>query len=708
MKARKRSIPVWLIFAGGAIVWLGLGFFQDGVLPFWRGATYSDLLITHLPNSLFLRRALTTWGQIPLWNPLILSGQPFGADPLSGLWYPPNWLAVVLSPEAAFPLLFWFHLALAGFGTWQLARAEGVGRIGSIIAGLAFAGTPKFIAHVGLGHIGLVSAVGWMPWALLLARKTLESLPSSGRKWMMYAALAGSILGLIFLADPRWSLPSAILVFVYCVFTALGMERDKTSRMRFLYAGGLGILFAALIAAVLAVPMVEFSMGSTRWNLSGAEQEMLALPLAALFNLLTPTLVQPEWFIFLGITVLYLACSAFIRPGRYSWFWLGIALFTVILSLGSATPLYGVFNFLIPGASMLRVPPRWIFVGWFGMAMLAGYGIDTIQKYRNDEGVKRKMRLFTMGLFTFLFLLVGGSWLMGSSPTQLQTISLVLALLVFIWGILSYSRKLSENVLIAGWILLLVVELAWVNHNLLEHRQLTAQNTENEAIVSAMTPGETGGRYFSPSYSIPQHIAAEHGLELADGVTPLQLRVYVQYMEDAAGFSGEAYSVTLPPFPTGDPTEPWGFTPNSDDLGKLSVRTVLSAYPVDDPGLKFVDNIDGVYVYEVAEARPRAWVEEESGGWKFVKELRWTPNRIEIEADGPGLLVLSEIQYPGWNASIDGKSAHIMTRDGIFRAVSLTEGTHNVVFEFQSLTVFIGILCTFAAIVGLIWLWLRR
>jgi hypothetical protein len=708
VKARKRSIPIWLVFAAGAIVWLGLGFFQDGVIPFWRDATYSDLLITHLPNSLFLRRALTTWGQVPLWNPLILSGQPFAADPLSGLWYPPNWLAVVLSPEAAFPLLFWFHLTLAGFGTWQLARSEGVRRIGSIIAGLAFMGTPKFIAHVGLGHIGLVSAVSWMPWALLLARKTLEDIPSSDRKWMMYAALAGSILGLIFLADPRWSLPSAILVFVYVVFTTLGMERDKTSRKRFLYAGGITILFAALIAAVLAIPMVEFSIQSTRWNLSGPEQEMLAMPLAGLFNLLTPTLMQPEWFIFLGITVLYLACSVFIRPGRYSWFWFSIALFTVILSLGSATPFYAIFNFLIPGASMLRVPPRWIFVGWFGMAMLAGYGINAIQKYRNDEGVKRKMRLFTMGFFTFLFLFVGGSWLMGSNPTQLQTISLVLALIVFIWGIMSYSGKLSENVLIAGWIILLVVELTWVNHNLLEHRELAALEAEKEALVSVISPGDTEGRYFSPSYSLPQNIAAEHGLELADGVTPLQLRDYYQYMAEAVGYSGEGYSVTLPPFPTGDPTDPWGFTPNSDDLGKLSVRTVLSAYPVDASGLVFVDNINGVYVYEVAEARPRAWVEEESGEWKFVKELRWTPNRIEIEAEGPGVLVLSEIQYPGWNASIDSQSAHIISSDGIFRAVPLTEGTHNVVFEFQPLTVFIGLLCTFAAIAGLIWLWFRR
>jgi hypothetical protein len=313
-----------------------------------------------------------------------------------------------------------------------------------------------------------------------------------------------------------------------------------------------------------------------------------------------------------------------------------------------------------------------------------------------------------LGFFTFLFLLVGGSLLMGSSPTQLQMISLVLALLLFIWGILSYSSKLSEDVLIAGWILLLVVELTWVNHSLLEHRQLTAIEAEKEALVSAISEGETGGRFFSPSYSLPQHIAAEHGLELADGVTPLQLRDYVQYMAEAAGFSGEAYSVTLPPFPTGDPSDPWGFTPNSGDLGKLSVRTVLSAYPLDASSLEFVDNIDGVYVYEVAQARPRAWVEEESGGWKAVKELRWTPNRIEIEAEGPGLLVLSEVQYPGWNVSIDGQGTHIMTSDGIFRAVPLTEGMHNLVFEFQPLTVFIGLLCTFAAIAGLIWLWFRR
>lgn len=44
-------------------------------------AEYSDLVISHLPNVLYLREALLTWHRIPLWSPAILSGYPFVANP---------------------------------------------------------------------------------------------------------------------------------------------------------------------------------------------------------------------------------------------------------------------------------------------------------------------------------------------------------------------------------------------------------------------------------------------------------------------------------------------------------------------------------------------------------------------------------------------------------------------------------------------------
>ena len=60
------------------------------------GSSFSDLAISHYPNALFLLNAIKTGQGFPWWSPSILSGYPFAADPLSGLWYPPGLLALLL------------------------------------------------------------------------------------------------------------------------------------------------------------------------------------------------------------------------------------------------------------------------------------------------------------------------------------------------------------------------------------------------------------------------------------------------------------------------------------------------------------------------------------------------------------------------------------------------------------------------------------
>ncbi|HEX2980018.1 MAG TPA: hypothetical protein VHO48_07125, partial [Anaerolineaceae bacterium] len=58
-----------------------------GQFLFQPGSNYSDLLISHYPNALFLKQMLVEWRQLPLWSSTILSGAPFAANPLSGIWY---------------------------------------------------------------------------------------------------------------------------------------------------------------------------------------------------------------------------------------------------------------------------------------------------------------------------------------------------------------------------------------------------------------------------------------------------------------------------------------------------------------------------------------------------------------------------------------------------------------------------------------------
>src|SRR6187431_2834522 len=78
-------------------------------VPMLKGVLFTDLAISHLPNAVYLRDALLRYGQLPLWNGQLFGGQPFGADPLAGLWYPPNWLLLSAPVPLAFNVLLGLH-----------------------------------------------------------------------------------------------------------------------------------------------------------------------------------------------------------------------------------------------------------------------------------------------------------------------------------------------------------------------------------------------------------------------------------------------------------------------------------------------------------------------------------------------------------------------------------------------------------------------
>ena len=65
--------------------------------------------------------------------------------------------------------------------------------------------------------------------------------------------------------------------------------------------------------------------------------------------------------------------------------------------------------------------------------------------------------------------------------------------------------------------------------------------------------------------------------------------------------------------------------------------------------------------------------------------------RVVIRATGPGTLVLTDANYPGWRATIDGNEADVLTVDGFFKAVGLPAGEHTVIFTFAPGTVTLGL-----------------
>jgi len=216
----------------------------------------------------------------------------------------------------------------------------------------------------------------------------------------------------------------------------------------------------------------------------------------------------------------------------------------------------------------------------------------------------------------------------------------------------------------------------------------------------------------------------------------------VRVFGDAAPNIGDLYGVQT--------VGGWGATllqnygPFQGHLDLLNVRYFLKPASAQEPGALYQDQ--AWKVYENPGAYPRAWIVHETsverapgrlqkrlrsgevdprrtalvgaplgtvleplaaGAGEDVTFAAYGANRLELKARAQtrGLLVLSEVFYPGWYATVNGNEARIHEVDGALRGIVIPPGESRIVLRYAPWTVIVGGFLTvlaFAAVLGVV------
>jgi hypothetical protein len=83
-------------------------------------------------------------------------------------------------------------------------------------------------------------------------------------------------------------------------------------------------------------------------------------------------------------------------------------------------------------------------------------------------------------------------------------------------------------------------------------------------------------------------------------------------------------------------------------------------------------------------------IDDHDSEWRGTVTLtHYEPNALtyEVESEQGGVVVFSEIYYPGWQATIDGEKAEIARANYVLRAMEMPAGHHTLVMTFDPQTI---------------------
>ncbi|MCB0166753.1 MAG: YfhO family protein [Anaerolineae bacterium] len=664
-----------------------------------------------------------------------------------------GWGGPLFGQEIGFPIeaLEWqviFHFSLAAVGTYLFSRhlilfhwRRGFDRPGSIrqarcgglIASLVFT-YGGYLTGFPVQQMTILAVSAWLPWILWGLSLALER---PFRAALCPVAWTGMAFSLAILAGhPQTVLYVFYLTLAYTLFRSLyddpltgeAKAEAKVAGTLPLYKGLLknlglwlmAILLGMSIAAAQLLPTLEFIGLSLRAELS-YEAVSAGLPLTELVSILYPGFFggSPEY---VGIATLVLIALALVlaRPRGEIYFWAGAGLVSMLLAFGGKLFVYPIFYLLAPGFDAVRQQERAFLIYSLSAAVLAGFGavvlVSPLSKRVQVILADFEQRLRTVALVALVltaFFIYGST----SATARGDEVNLFYGVLrhhlfgLLILGgmlllVIARRRRWLSRLWVAGLLAALVAyNLFTVNWQFnLEPRQLAAPFTPTPAVQFLQQHLDPPlGRVASGGLLPGGNSAASvYNLQDLTGNTPLQLA------------SVDAFLQRLPAW------RAWQL---------MNVRYIADQRDIGDAGLSLAFTDDAVKIYQMGDSFERAWLVGDvevitdfnatlerlatddfdlrhtaivadplavalSGDSAGVVQIdRFSANELSLTIDtaAPQLLIVSQIDYPGWQATLDDQPVELRQIDAVLQGVVIPAGSHTVQIKYWPKTLAIGL-----------------
>ena len=698
-----------------------------------------------------------TFHRIPLWDPYIFGGLPF-VDAMHGdTFYPLAAIQFFIPIYKALGYKLVVAVFLAGVFMYLYLKKMKMSQWAAVFGGTAYMLSGFLVSLVYAGQDGKMYVTSLLPLLLY----TME-IGFNRRKLLGWWPFALAF-GLLILANhPQLAYFTMWCVGAYYVLKLLFVYRESQGSRTFIIpivGFAMAMVFGLALGFIQIYPTQDYVRHyspraeegkgyeyASSWSLHAEEAISQIIPGFSGYSNLNQgpetdlTTESTYWgknyfkinSEYAGLAVIILGIlGLFIYRDRYSWFFLGTAVFALLYALGSSGLIFKLIYYTVPLVKQFRAPSTIMCLFSFAFAFLASRAVDSLEKAKKIANAKKLFQalLVVAGVYVLgaLLMAAAGPGLMkiytaiffssiqpgqqGFLQANMSNIImgffigalLTGAIAVTFWA--SLRRKMTFGAMASVFIALVLLD-SWLLNDAKFIKPVDPSPYFSKP--SAINFLETQPRPFRtlvmPGTLPNQDKLAQFGLDEVVGYHGNQLRWYDNFL----GGSKQSN--------VGNPAV----------LALTNTEFILTGQQFNSPMLSLVKSTgDGVNIYRLGQTLPRARIVRDyqviadadaamktvlTSGFDIankiiidrkpsgqivpqgdtsndrVEVLNGPPDQIKVRANlsAPGLLAIQDNWYPYWKAYEGKTELPIFRADYTFMAVELPGGNHEIEFSLHN------------------------